>query len=244
MAGQLILAAFLLAPQAPMTAAEKGYAEFVRMARAEIEDGSVIAVKPALSEANGSLKFDAGDVDYEGLGDRDVLSFKPMQNQLRLELLRRHAFPQERDLAVAAPFLAEIEKEIKHQWEVSRKPDLKPDTTRKELRESDQKIAKQLDACLLAIARSRGLARVFVTRAAHAAWRVQVIVPRGAFIRYTPFLNYLLCSDAKRAIDWTTAQNGDVIEMRGKYRIELVRDGKFADYRQPKYTSDSIIQFE
>jgi hypothetical protein len=217
--------------------------EFRRLAKKEVEDGTAVASKPKLRVSAGALYVDRGAIAYEGSGSKGGLEFKPMQNQLRLELLRQYAFPDEPDRSAAAPFFDDVERQIQRQRETVR-ADRPPDVTRDDLRAIDRKIDEQTDAAIQAVARARGLQRHFVTRPAYPGWSVTVAAPSGTLVRYTPYLNYTLNSKPGSTVDWSTAQDGDVLKLRGRYRFELLRAGEVIESRVPVILKEEAVRFE
>lgn len=107
--------------------------EFRKLAKKEIEDGTAVASKPTLRVSAGALYVDRGAIAYEGTGFKGGLAFKPMQNELRLELLRRYGFPDDPDRFAAASFFDEVERQIQRQREVVQATDRPADAIRADL---------------------------------------------------------------------------------------------------------------
>jgi len=108
----------------------------------------------------------------------------------------------------------------------------------------DRKIEDQTNAAIEAVARGRGLQRFFVTRPAHPGWSVTIAAPSGTLIRYTPYLNYVLNSKPGHTVDWSTAEGGDTLKLRGRYRFELLRGGEVVDFRVPVILKAETVRFE
>jgi hypothetical protein len=70
------------------------------------------------------------------------------------------------------------------------------------------------------------------------------VAPARTTVRYTPYLNYLLNKSWPEKIDWLTAKNGDKVRLRGRYRIELVRNAELIDSQEPDIDSMRSIKFD
>ena len=223
---RLVLITACLLGTGCLCAAAEDDEEFRRLAKKEVEDGTAVASKPTLRVSAGATYVDRGAIAYEGTGFKGGVAFKPMQNQLRLELLRQYAFPEDPDRSAAAPFFDEVERQIQRQREIVQATDRPADAIRADFPRSTARSKSRPTAAIQAVARARGLQqRAFVTKPAYPGWNVTMAAPSGTLIRYTPYLNYALNSKPGHTVDWSTAQDGDTMQLRGRYRFELFGGG-------------------
>jgi hypothetical protein len=211
--------------------------------REEIDDGAILGNKPALRVSGDMLIVEMGDINVAGLGEGNMLQFGPIQHMLQLEALRRYAFAAPIDQAAAARFLEAIDKEIADEVQLIQSPGETIDTLRPTLALHDRKIADLLFETFDAVARARGLIRVRVKRAAHPGWTVTVTAPPDSTVRYTPLLNFLLNCNTPEKIAWSTAQNGDKLKLKGRYRVELLKGAVVVDSRQPSISAEYSLRF-
>jgi hypothetical protein len=210
----------------------------------QIDDGSVVAKKPAITVSGQNLIIDTGDVHVVGIGKGNAMTFRPMQNQLSVLLLQKYAFHTDPDKSVIAPYFAKIEAHIHSEIDILSQANNNPEGVKDKLDAEETQIAQLLSDGFKAVAQARGLSRALVTKAAHPGWKVAVHLPAGATLRYTPFLNYLLYKQFPDLIDWLDANDGDTVELRGRYRIELLQHGSPSTKQDRDFTSDSSIQFD
>jgi hypothetical protein len=234
----------LLIRPTPATASK--YDDLRREAAKAIAFDGVVGSKPKITESQNSLIVDPGDVKILGVGAKNEPAFRALQWQLDLDLLRQEAFTSDVDKTAAGPIFAKIEDHIQREVELiaAARGNTTDANTQQRLAEHDATIADLFASLYDAVAKARGLNRAFVSKEAHPGWVVTIIAPPGTVVRYTPYLNFLLNEAWPDKLDWTTATNGDKVRLRGKYQVELLRDGRTVKSLQPKITdTSSTINF-